>query len=114
MNTHPPEDLFDLMSRWDIEAKEIPAYLLRQGAALSASDRNNLLVRRAVLIRLVKELRDTMAGMAVRYRGVVNGQVWIEADTEEECWAKVKDQGTVEFRLCSHWVLTDSAIEHQK
>jgi hypothetical protein len=55
-----------------------------------------------------------MAGMTAHYRGVVDGVVVIEADTEEECWAIVHSEGTVEFKLCTDWVLTDSAIAHQK
>lgn len=102
------------MSRWDIEAKEIPAFMLRQGPALSAEQRRELLVQRRLLNRLIEELRDAMREMTVTYRGVVNGTVIIEASTEEECWKAVGDQGTVEFILCTHWALTDSAIAHEK
>jgi hypothetical protein len=52
--------------------------------------------------------------MRVNYRGLVDGVVVITAATEEECWAKVGDAGTVEFELCTHWAPTDSAIEHGK
>lgn len=100
------------MSRWDFETKEIPSYLLRQGPALSATQRRDLLVRRATLKRVIEELRDAMGKMSVRYRGIVNGVVIIESDTEEECWAAVGDRGTVEFTLTTHWALTDSAIAH--
>lgn len=112
MIAQTPEDLFELMSRWDVEAKEIPSYLAR--TELAPSKRRALLVRRVTLIRAIKELRDAMATMRVHYRGLVNGVVIITANTEEECWAKVGDEGTVEFELCTHWALTDSAIEHEK
>lgn len=102
------------MSRWDIEAKEIPAYMLRQGSALNAEQRRDLLVQRRLLNRLIGELRDAMHEMTVTYRGVVKGRVIIEASTEEECWAAVGDEGTVEFQLHTNWALTDSAIEHEK
>lgn len=102
------------MSRWDIEAKEIPAYMLRQGPALSSGQRHDLLVQRRLLNRLIEELRDAMHEMSVTYRGVVDGKVIIEASTEEECWVVVGDRGTVEFKLCTAWELTDSAIEHEK
>lgn len=102
------------MSRWDIEAKEIPAFVLRQGPALKEETRRDLLVQRRLLNRLIQELRDAMREMTVTYRGVVNGKVIIEASTEEECWAAVGDEGTVEFSLSTHWALTDSAIEHEK
>ena len=108
-----PEDLFDLMSRWDIEAKEIPAFILRQGAALSQHQRKDLLMRRAMLKRLVTELRDSMGAMDVHYRGLVNGVVVVTAKTEEECWAAVGDEGTVQFSLSTAWAPTDSAIEHE-
>jgi hypothetical protein len=111
---HTPKDLFNLMSRWDIEAKEIPAYMLRQGPALTQERRRELLVQRRLLNRLNEELRDAMHEMTVTYRGVVNGKVIIEASTEEECWKAVGDKGTVEFTLSTHWALTDSAIEHEK
>lgn len=114
MNTHAPADLFDLMSRWDVEAKAIPAYLLRKGSALPESERRNLLVRRTVLIRLIEELRDVMAGMSAHYRGIVDGVVVIEADTEEACWAVVHDEGTVEFNLCAGWFPTDASLAHEK
>jgi hypothetical protein len=107
-----PEDLFDLMSRWDIEAKEIPAFILRQGPVLSQTQRKDLLMRRAMLKRLITELRDAMREMDVHYRGLVNGVVVITADTEEECWAAVGDDGTVQFNLSTGWAPTDSAIEH--
>jgi hypothetical protein len=114
MNKHAPEDLFDLMSRWDDESRNIPAYLLSRGASLPASDRKSLLVRHAILKRLVVELRDALAGMAVRYRGIVNGEVIIESEHEEDCWARVGDEGTVEFTLLTKWLPTDSAIAHDK
>lgn len=114
MNTRAHTDLFDLIARWDVEVKTIPEYLLRQGSAIAESERRNLLVRRAVLKRVIEELRDVMVGMTVRYRGIVDGVVIIEADTEEECWAAVHDAGTVEFKLGTDWMLTDSAIAHQK
>jgi hypothetical protein len=114
MNTHAPTDLFDLMSRWDVEAKTIPSFLRRKARTLSESQRRNLLIRRSVLNRVLEEMRNAMAGMTAHYRGVVDGVVVIEADTEEECWAIVHNEGTVEFQLCTAWVLTDSAIAHQK
>lgn len=113
-NAHTPEDLFDLMSRWDEEAKAIPAYLVAQGTRMSAADRKNLLVRRSILKRLVVDLRDVLAGMAVRYRGVVDGEVVIESEHEEDCWVRVGDEGTVEFTLLTKWLPTDSAIAHNK
>jgi hypothetical protein len=112
--THTPKDLFNLMSRWDIEAKEIPAYMMRQGPALNAERRRELLVQRRLLNRLIEELRDAMHEMTVTYRGVVNGEVIIETSTEEEAWKAVGDKGTVEFKLCTAYALTDSAIEHEK
>lgn len=114
MNENAPIDLFDLMSRWDVEAKAIPSYVRRHVASLSATDRRDLYVRRSVLNRILEELRDTMAGMTATYRGIIDGVVVIEADNEDECWARVHDEGTVEFKLCTTWVLTDAAIEHQK
>jgi hypothetical protein len=114
MNAQTPEDLFDLMSRWDDEARNIPAYLLSRGASLPALDRKNLLVRHAILKKLVVELRDALAGMAVRYRGVIDGVVYIESDNEDDCWARVGDRGTVEFTLLTKWLPTDSAIAHEK
>lgn len=111
MNAH---DLFELLMRWDVEAKEIPAYLARMGTVLSVSTRRSLLVRRAVLLRVMRELRDTMAGMSVRYRGVIDGVVIIESESEDACWARVKNAGTVEFKLCTAWGPTDAAIAHQK
>lgn len=114
MNAQTPEDLFDLMSRWDDEARSIPSYLLAQGNRLPATMRRDLLARHAILKRLVVELRDALAGMAVRYRGIVDGVVVIESDSEDECWARVGSRGTVEFTLFTKWLLTDSAIEHQK
>lgn len=114
MNEQAPEDLFDLMQRWDIEAKEIPSFILRQGEAMPAAKRSDLLMRRAMLKRCLMELRDAMVEMTVTYRGVVNGVVIIETDNEEDCWKAVGDSGTVEFSLSTHWALTDSAIEHQK
>lgn len=114
MNEQAPEDLFDLMQRWDIEAKEIPSFILRQGTALSGQQRSDLLMRRAMLKRVLMELRDAMATMTATYRGVVNGVVIIETDNEQDCWRAVGDSGTVEFSLGTHWALTDSAIEHQK
>lgn len=113
MNTSAQGDLFDLIARWDVEAKTIPSYLLRQGSAVTESERKNLLVRRTVIKRLMLELREAMAGMAVHYRGLVNGKVVIEAETEEACWAGVGDDGTVEFQLCTVWLPTDNAIAHQ-
>lgn len=107
-------DLFDLLSRWDVEVNEIPAYLNRMGARLSSTDRHNLLVRRGVLKRVMGELRDAMAEMEVTYRGVVQGVVIVYADTEDKCWAVVHDEGTVEFKLGTHWAPTDNAIAHQK
>jgi hypothetical protein len=114
MNEQTPEDLFDLMQRWDIEAKEIPSFILRQGSSLDDKKRSDLLMRRAMLKRVLMELRDAMATMNVTYRGVVNNVVIIETDNEEDCWKAVGDSGTVEFSLGTHWALTDSAIEHQK
>ena len=102
------------MSRWDIEAKEIPAFLLRQGSALSETTRKELLCQRRFLQRVLEELRDAMTEMTVEYRGIVDGVVVVEASTEDECWKVVGDRGTVEFRLSTHWALTDSAIEHEK
>lgn len=102
------------MSRWDIEAKEIPAYMLRQGSNLDEDTRRALLVQRRLLNRLIEELRDAMHEMTVTYRGVVNGVVIVETSTEEEAWAAVGDEGTVEFSLSTAWALTDSAIEHEK
>lgn len=113
-NAHTPEDLFDLMSRWDVEAKEIPHFLMRMGSRLTPRERDALLVRRALLKRLTEELRDAMAAMAVRYRGIVDGQVLVEADTEDECWAVVHDHGVVEFSLSTHWVPTDRSMAHKK
>jgi hypothetical protein len=55
-----------------------------------------------------------MHEMTVTYRGVVNGKVIVETSTEEEAWAAVGDEGTVEFSLSTSWELTDSAIEHEK
>ena len=112
-NAHTP-DLFDLMSRWDVEAKEIPHFLLRMGSRLSSRERDALLVRRATLKRLTEELRDAMAAMAVRYRGIVNGRVLVEANTEDECWAVVHDQGVVEFQMSTTWIPTDRSIAHEK
>ena len=102
------------MSRWDIEAKEIPAFMLRQGPALSAQQRHDLLVQKRLLNRLIEELRDAMHEMSVTYRGVVNGKVIIEASTEEEGWAAVGDEGTVEITLSTACELTASAIEHEE
>src|SRR6476620_4510639 len=106
-------DLFELMSRWDVEVSAIPMYLRRQGAKLSQSDRQGLLERRRVLRQAILELRDAMSAMIVHYRGLIDGAVVIEAPTEEECWARVGDRGVVEFQLATHWALTDSAIAHQ-
>jgi hypothetical protein len=114
MNAQTPEDLFDLMSRWDEEARNIPTYLLSQGHKLNAADRRNLLVRHALLKKLVVELRDALAGMAVRYRGTIDGVVYIESDNEDDCWARVGDRGTVEFTLLTKWLPTDSAMAHGK
>lgn len=105
-------DLFDLMSRWDVEANVIPSYLMRR-RNLSQAERHDLLVRRATLVRVVEELRDAMAAMPACYRGLVDGKVVIEANTEEECWAVVHDAGTVEFQLCTVWAPTDNALEHR-
>lgn len=112
MNEKAPEDLFDLMQRWDIEQKEIPSFILRQGPALSAKQRSDLLMRRAMLKRVLTELRDAMVQMTATYRGVVDGVVMIESDSEDECWKAVGDRGTVHFTLSTHWAPTDSAIEH--
>lgn len=112
MNTQAPGDLFDLIARWDVEAKTIPSYLVRQGSALTESERKQLMYRRTILKRLIVELRDAMHGMTVHYRGLVNGEVVIESDNEEACWAGVGNRGTVEFLLCTDWVPTDSAIAH--
>jgi len=114
MTNHAPTDLFDLMSRWDTEAKTIPSFLQRKADSLSESQRRNLLIRRNLLNRLLEELRDAMTEMTAHYRGIIDGVVVIEAETEEECWARVHDAGTVEFKLCTGWALTDSAIEHEK
>lgn len=114
MNTQTPIDLFDLMSRWDIEAKEIPAFILRQGANLSDTDRKNLMARRVVLRRVVEELRDAMHYMTAEYRGLVDGVVTVYAETEDDCWRVVGDAGTVEFKLCTSWEPTDNAIAHSK
>lgn len=107
-------DLFELLSRWDVEATTaIPLYLKRQAGKISEAERRGLLERRMTLKRVVLELRDMMAAMIVTYRGVVDGVVVIEAGTEDECWAAVGDRGTVEFKLSTHWAPTDSAIAHQ-
>ena len=107
-------DLFDLIARWDVEATTaIPMYLKRNAGKLSDSERRALLERRMTLKRAILELRDMMAAMIVSYRGIINGVVVIEAGTEEECWAKVGDEGTVEFKLSTTWVPTDNAIAHQ-
>ena len=105
-------DLFELMSRWDVEVSAIPLYLTRQGAKLSQADRLGLLERRRVLRNAILELRDAMAAMIVRYRGLVDGVVIIESPSEEECWTRVGDAGTVEFQLSTHWAPTDNAIAH--
>jgi len=102
------------MSRWDIEAKEIPAFLLRQGSALNATQRKELLLRRTFLNRVLQELRDAMLEMPVEYRGIVDGVVVIEASTEDECWKAIGNRGVVEFRLSTNWALTDNAIAHEK
>ena len=81
---------------------------------MSATERRNLLVRRTVLNQVIEELRDVMAGMSAHYRGIVDGVVIIESDNEEDCWAAVHSAGTVEFKLCTDWALTDAAIAHQK
>lgn len=107
-------DLFELMSRWDVEAKAIPLYLMKQGAALPQSDRVGLLERRRTLKRATHQLRDILAGMIASYRGVIDGVVVIEADNEDDCWKGVGDRGTVEFKLCTGWALTDSAIAHKR
>ena len=75
MTNNAQDDLFDLMSRWDVEVKTIPAYLLRQGTALNRSERHDLMIRRAVLKKAMIELRDAMANMAARYRGIIDGDV---------------------------------------
>jgi len=106
-------DLFELMSRWDVEAKAIPLYLTRQGAKLSQSDRVGLLERRRTIQRMMVELRDMMATMAVSYQGIVDDAVVVEADNEDECWKRVGDKGTVQFKLCTAWAPTDSAIAHE-
>ncbi len=110
-NAH--DDLFDLMTRWDVEAKAIPAYLLRRGTELSRSERTELLVRMHVLKKLTEELRDAMAKMAARYRGVIDGDVVVEATTEDKVWAIVHDQGVVEFSLMTDWLPTDRSIQHR-
>ena len=101
------------MSRWDVEAKTIPAYLLRQGNALNKNERHDLMLRRAILKRAVLELRDAMANMAARYRGVIDGDVVVEAATEDEVWAVVRGQGVVEFCLMTEWAETDRSVDHR-
>lgn len=113
MNTQAPGDLFDLIARWDVEVKTIPSYLMRQGSGLTESERRDLLARRTTLQRVILELREVMQGMTVRYRGLVGEQVVIESETEESCWARVGDAGTVEFELCTVWIPTDRAIAHK-
>ena len=113
MTNNAQDDLFDLMSRWDVEAKTIPAYLLRQGNAISSTERRDLMMRRAVLKKAVVELRDAMANMAVRYRGIVNGDVVVEAATEDEVWAVVHNAGVVQFSLMTDWAETDRSIDHR-
>lgn len=80
---------------------------------MTATQRKDLLIRRTLLKRLVVELRDAMGEMVVHYRGLVNGVEVITANTEEECWAAVGDEGTVQFSLSTNWAATDSAIEHE-
>jgi hypothetical protein len=112
MTNNAQDDLFDLMSRWDVEVKTIPAYLLRQGTALTSAERRDLLIRRAVLKKAMVELRDAMANMAARYRGKIDGDVVVEATTEDEVWAVVHDQGVVEFCLMTEWAETDRSVDH--
>lgn len=113
MTNNAHDDLFDLMSRWDVEVKTIPAYLLRQGTALTATERRDLLMRRAVLRKAIVELRDAMASMTSRYRGLIDGHVVVEAATEDEVWSVVHDQGVVEFCLMTDWLQTDRSVDHQ-
>ena len=113
MTNNAQDDLFDLMSRWDVEVKTIPAYLLRQGTALNRSERHDLMIRRAVLKKAMIELRDAMANMAARYRGIIDGDVVVEAATEDEVWAVVRDQGVIEFCLMTEWAETDRSIDHR-
>jgi hypothetical protein len=112
MTNNAQDDLFDLMSRWDVEVKTIPAYLLRQGTALTNAERRDLLIRRAVLKKAMVELRDAMANMAARYRGKIDGDVVVEAATEDEVWAVVRDRGVVEFCLMTEWAETDRSVDH--
>lgn len=112
MTNNAHDDLFDLLSRWDVEVKTIPAYLLRQGTALTTTERRDLLMRRAVLKKAIVELRDAMANMAVRYRGLIDGDVVVEATTEDEVWAVVHDEGVVQFCLQTDWAETDRSVDH--
>ena len=110
MNAQSP-DLFDLIARWDVEVKEIPLYLLRQGRAISQVDRLKLLARRATLKRTLVELRDVMISMTATYRAVFDTGGFVECVSEEDGWELVGSSGHVEVQLHTPWVPTDASLE---